>query len=99
MTKVFILNQSGHDFSDAERFGELVYMTKGTIDRFNVNNMYRISTDAFSEADEMDYILVTSLTILCAIACSTFAHKFGRLNLLLFRNGRYSERKIIFEKE
>lgn len=97
MPKVYVLNQSGHDFSDAERFGECIFVTKGTISPFNVNNMYRIFMDAFEDAEASDYILITSLTILGCVACSLFAHKFSRLNLLLFKDGKYVERRLVFE--
>mgnify|MGYP003634383805 CR=1 FL=1 len=32
MNKVFIVNKSGHDFQDANRFGELIFLSKGKID-------------------------------------------------------------------
>jgi len=49
-----------------------------------------------AEARPDDYILLTSLTSLCSIACSLFAHKFGRLNLLIFEEGEYLERTLTF---
>lgn len=92
--KVYIVNRSGHDHSDAERFGELVYLTEGKMDRYNTNQMYRIFAEAFRDSEPDDYILPTSLNILCSTACAVFARKHGTLNLLLFKNGKYIERNL-----
>jgi len=92
---VYVVNKSGHDYSDAERYGKLHFITEGTLDRFNVNNMHRICSDTFQTARPNDYILITSLTILCAVACATFAQRFNTLNLLIFKDGKYIERRLI----
>lgn len=96
---VYIVNKSSHDFSDAKRFGQLVYITEGNVNPFNVNKMVRQIKESFATARPHDYILVTSLTVLCCAACAVFAEKFGRLNLLLFKDGKYIERKITLKDD
>jgi len=91
---VYIVNRSAHDFSDAEKYGTIRYLTEGNIYPFNVAKMVRIVEEEFQNARPQDYILLTSLTVLCCITCSIFAKRFGRLNLLLFKDGKYVERKI-----
>lgn len=95
MNKVYILNKGGHDHSDAERFGTLVFITNGIIDKLNVNSMYRECDESFQVASPDDYILISSLSVFCGVACAVFARKFGRLNLLLFKDGRYVERHLL----
>ena len=97
MTKVYIVNRSGHDMSDAGRFGEMVFITTGELDRFQPNYMLRRAVKVLEDSQEDDYILLTSLTILCSVVCSTFARKHGRLNLLLFRNGKYITRTLMID--
>lgn len=99
MNRVYITNRSAHDYSAASVYGELRYITERSVDRFNVNNMVRMAEEAFIEATENDYILLTSLNILCSVCCAVYAAKFSRLNLLLFKDGKYIERKVVFEKE
>ena len=94
MKKVYIVNKGGHNYSPATEFGELVFCTEGLLDPFNVASMYRILSDSMKDSKPGDYILLTSLTVLCSVACAVFARKHGRLNLLLFRNGRYVERQL-----
>lgn len=96
--RVYIANQSGHDFSQAERYGSLSYVTKGLINRFSVNYMARTWAVALKESKPNDYILVTSLTILTCIGCAIFGHLHGSLNLLIYRNSKYISRRICFKQ-
>jgi hypothetical protein len=95
MPKVYIVNKSGHDFDYAKRFGELKFLSEGQISKYAVDSMYRQFADRLRESSPDDYILITGLTVMSCIACSCFAVRHdGRLNLLLFRNNKYIERKM-----
>lgn len=93
---VFVPNKGLHDYNDAWRFGELVFCTEGLINRNDVLSMQSELELAMHDAEPDDYILLTSLASLCSIACSLFAHRFGRLNLLVFEKGEYLERSLKF---
>lgn len=97
--KVYVLNKGPYDYSDAERFGELVYCTEGRIDKMDVAQMYRELEDAMRASDPDDYILLTSLTSLCSIGCAMFTHRHARLNLLIHYNSEYVSKKIIFTND
>lgn len=106
MPRVYVTNKGGHDYSAAKRYGQLVFCTEGTIPRYNTSTMFRAVNECMEESTQEDYILLTSLTTLNCVACAHFAHKHGRLNLLLFqpKNGRssdgeYVERVVVFEQE
>lgn len=94
MKKVYIPNKSGHDFSAAEKFGELVYLTRGNIDRFGVTNLYREIIEGMEEATEHDFWLISSLAIVNSIGCAILARKFGKVNFLIFKEGIYVERTL-----
>lgn len=93
--KVFIPNLSNHDFSDAERYGKLIYVTKGKQGKYNINSMCRVWISTLEQSRAEDYIVLTSLGILCCVGCAVFAKKHGRLNLLLWRGGKYVARELI----
>jgi hypothetical protein len=96
MTKVFIVNRSFHDFSEAKKYGELVYLSEGSMDRYEINNMARQFKSVFEQSTKDDYIVLCSLNSMNAIACSIFAVMHGTLNLLLFKQGKgYIERNLI----
>lgn len=95
--RVYIPNKSFHSFEGAKDFGDLIFITEGSVNRFNVNNVFRACLDAMFDARPEDYLLVSSLGILNAAAASIMAMKFGRINFLLFDNyGKYVVREIYF---
>lgn len=99
--KVFIPNKGFHDYQRAERFGELVYITEGSLNRFEINQIARQCADALRDATAGDYLLISSLPAISAIASAMFAVRFGRLNLLLHdgRTGEYVSRSVVIPKE
>ena len=99
MTKVYVVNRGGHDYRAAERFGELVYCSDGEMDKWDINQMYRQMSQALDGSGDEDYILLTSLTSLCSVACAVFAARHGRLNLLIYKDGDYVARTIVMNKE
>ena len=103
MPKVYIINKGGHNHHDAERFGELVFLSQGTVNRYAVSQMYRQFVEQLKDSSEDDYILQTGLSVMASVACSIFARIHGRLNLLLFKTqsgeeGRYVERTIMIDE-
>lgn len=99
MAKVYVANKSAHDFREAEKYGELIFITAGRLNRFNVNDMHRQASEAMESSTEKDYIVPCSLNVLNSIVCATFAVKHHRLNLLLFKQGDYIERNLVFETD
>lgn len=94
MPKIYIPNKGSHNYQDAERYGEIVYVTKGEQNRYAIGTMVRSWAKIIKGSSPDDYILLSSLTNLCTIGAALFALRHSCLNLLLFRNDRYIERKI-----
>ena len=97
MPKVYVVNKSSHDFSNAEKYGELVFMTDGRMNRFGTNDMVRCFKEAMVSSNKGDYLLLCSLNVMNALACSVFARKHGSLNLLLYKEGEYIERNHLLD--
>jgi len=95
MATVYIVNNGGHDYSDANRFGRIQFLSAGPVSKFAVSKMYREFAMKLRESTDTDYILLTGLTTMACIACSCFAFLHGRINLLIFKNGKYVERKLV----
>ena len=100
--KVFVINRSSHDYSQAEEFGKLVFMTEGSLNRFAVSKMFRTFEPFIQTSKEHDYLLLSGLSVMCSVASAMFADKHGRLNLLIYkpdpRNpGTYQERIILMK--
>lgn len=97
MPNVYIPNRSGHDFSGAKNFGDLVFVTDGRIEKFRINNMYRIVVEKLEGSHPDDFIMATGLTQINVVLASVFAFKHGRLNLLIYdvKTDTYVPRKIV----
>ena len=85
MRKVFIINDSGHDFSKAARFGTLVPLTTGFISKFQPTAMFRVFAEKLESSQAGDFLLQSGPTVMNMIAASVFVAKHGKLNLLLWR--------------
>ena len=97
MPRVYVVNKSAHDFSKAEKFGQLVFMTEGRMNRFGTNDMVRKFKDAMRNSKREDYLLLCSLNVMNSLACAVFGRKHGTLNLLLFKEGEYLERNHLLD--
>lgn len=99
MPNVYVVSNSAHDFSEAKKFGKLIFLSEGAMNRYHVNNMTRQFSECFKASTQDDFILLCGLSVMNSIACAVFACKHDRLNLLLFRKGRYVERNIVLNKK
>jgi len=95
MAKVYIVNKGHHDFSVARNYGDIIFLSEGPMNRYSTNNMMRVFTEKMRDSVEGDYIVPCSLNVMNSIACAIFAHKHGKLNLLLFKEGIYIERNHV----
>ena len=99
MPNVYVVSNSAHDFSEAKKFGKLIFLSEGAMNRYHCNNMTRQFDECLKNSTPDDYILLCGLSVMNSIACADFAFRHGRINLLLFRKGRYVERNIVFNKK
>ena len=102
MKRVFVVNKSSHDYSQAENFGKLIFMSEGSLRRLSVSKMYRTFEPYIRASNKDDYILLSGLTVMCSIACAMFASKHKRVNLLIYKAdpanpGSYVERITVME--
>lgn len=95
MPKVYIPVNTGHDFTSAKEYGELIILSKH-VGQHDAALLLRILTAATREASPNDYILVVPFTLGSIVLSSIFAQRFGRLNLLLFNpeSDKYVLRKL-----
>jgi len=98
-TKVYVVNKGSHNFSSAEKYGRLIYMTEGYQPKFSVAAALRRFQFSMQDSHEDDHILLTGLSVLNCIACSLFTLKHSRLNLLLFNGKGYVERTLLLDEK
>lgn len=91
---VFITNLGAHDYEPAKQYGELRFLTKGKINRYQTSTIYREFISVMEDSERGDFLLVSSLSILNSIAAAIIARKYGTVNFLLYSNGRYVLRTV-----
>ena len=91
---VYVPNKGAHNYEDAKQYGELVFLTSGVVERYRTNTIYRTLCEGMKDAQENDYLLVSSLSILNSIISAILSRKFGKVNFLLFRDGKYLLRTV-----
>lgn len=104
MARVFIINDAGHNYFDAERYGDIVVMTSGLIDKFAVTAMLRIFKGYLSTSAPSDFLLISGPTVMNAIACAEFAALHNRLNILTWKfekdgNDRYIHHRLVLDNK
>lgn len=92
--RVYIVNQSGHDFSAVKAYGEPYFLTKGLVNRQALNYMYRQSVSALKDSNKNDYILISGLASQVAILSTAFGFMHGKVNFLIYEAGQYHVRRI-----
>lgn len=66
MAKVYIINDSNHNFDDAKRYGELRYVTKGKVPIFKTGATKSLLIEGLKDFDHTnDYLLVSGPSLLC----------------------------------
>lgn len=95
MRRVFVLSDGGHDYTDAERFGELVFCSQGVVSKNDINKLFRIVDDALSGSSREDFLILTGPASLCAVASAYMAANHGEVHFLVFHDGQYYEKDLI----
>jgi hypothetical protein len=95
MPKVYVPNRSIHDYSPAERFGELVFLSHGNVRKAGVSRAFRQFYKSLKDSEPEDFLLVAGLTMLNLVACYILTKLHGKVNLLIFRNSKEGEKYYV----
>jgi|GEM_PF-2632110 hypothetical protein len=91
--KVFVVSKI-HDCSEAESYGELVYLTEGVLNPYAIGSIAKQMKDIMADSSEGDWLLLNGLPTAQCIAVAIMASKYSTINLLMYRKGKYIERYI-----
>jgi len=95
MSKVYILNDGGHDYSAAVEFGELTFLNIPYTTMQDIPQAYTFIKDGLKDATEEDHLLIGGPASMNCIATAILAEWYGRVNFLLFRGDRYEASTIV----
>ena len=86
--KVFVVNVSNHDLSDAERFGELIPITVGATNPFQSDELTAMVAKVIAKSTTDDYLLLSGHRPLNSIASILWIFKNQHLKILIFNSKR-----------
>lgn len=93
---VFVVSDSGHDFSSAEQRGEIQYIFDGKVNVFASDQMCREIVDKLQGSTEDDYLVPSGNALAACVAFSTLMEKHGKVNALIysFKHSVYEVRTV-----
>lgn len=85
MSKVYILNNSGNDYSEATNFGELLIVNDGPYSIFNTGNLINSLKTKFMEFNAKgDYLVMSGSPFVAAMTLTLLLEHNKMINVLLF---------------
>jgi len=84
MAKVYILNNTHHDYSKANRYGKLVDVTKGKVPIFKTSTVRAMLEKGLVDFTKDDYLLLAGPAILSVMASAILFNKFETVKFLVF---------------
>ena len=99
MSNVYVINKSGHDFSKAEEYGTLVFLSEGEINPFQMTKIYRMFAAILRDSSPDDCLLISGLAVMNSIASAILSHMHGRVNWLQWhpKYEEYRKRTIMID--
>lgn len=96
---VWIVNFAGHDHTSAEEFGRLDFLTRGYVSMGSLDRLFYSVTEAVENTHPDDYLLLSGLIALNAIAASVWLQRHGRIKLLLWDQKLRKYRVLPYSKD
>ena len=84
MAKVYVVNNANHDYSKAEQYGELVYVTRGKIPIFKTSTVRAMLEKGLVKFTKDDYLLISGPAIVNIMAATILFNKFDTVKFLVF---------------
>ena len=96
MPKVFVVNLAGHDYTPAEKYGEIKFLIKGYVSLQSLDRVIFEVIQALEETTKDDYCLVSGTAFLNAITAALWIQKHGIVKFLVydFKAEVYRETRI-----
>jgi hypothetical protein len=92
--RVFVTNFAGHDYTKAEKYGEIVWVTKGYVSFHSLDRVkYRVC-EALKDSKPEDWLLLSGIPMICVVAACYWLWNHNKVKLLVHdkrSDGEYRE--------
>lgn len=93
-SRVFVTNYAGHDYTNAERYGEFVWVTKGYVSLQSLDRLKYTIAEVIVTSQAEDWLLLSGKPIISVIAALIWFSMHQKVKILLWdqkRGGKYRE--------
>lgn len=100
--RVFVTNYAGHDYTDAERYGEFVWITKGfvsfqSLDRVKFNIAELLIKE---ESNKEDWLLLSGKPIICVVTALIWFALHQKVKILVWdQKNRNKYRELVLTQK
>ncbi len=89
--KVYAVNLNDKDYSGAEEYGDIIYMTEGVLDLRKAHTYEQKIRNFLKNSTEEDYLLLSGPTLICCLAINVWLDNHKQCKVLYWSNGKYQE--------
>lgn len=98
--RVFVTNAAGHDYSAAEKYGELVWVTKGYVSFQSLDRVKYQVCEQLKSSNSEDWLLLSGTLLISVIAATCWLHMHGQVKLLVIdRASRSKYRELVLTQK
>lgn len=83
MPRVFVSNYASHDFTEAEKYGEIIFITKGYVSFESLDRVLFQCAENQLSATEDDWFLISGSNVITLFAAIVWLHRHKKLKLLV----------------
>jgi len=98
-TRVFVANYAAHDYEDAERYGELKYITKGFVSFQGLDRLKFQICQGIMDTTADDWLALSGTNIINVLAALLWFQMHGTVKILNYDKTTRGYREIIVTKE
>lgn len=88
-----------HDYSVAEDYGKVKYLTTAPINQNDTRTMLTVFSAGLRYSKPEDTLILSGYNVMNVIACSLFSVMHSTLNVMIFKTDHYIEKTINLKEE
>ena len=99
VNKVYVANFAGHDHSDANVWGELVFVTHGFVNYESLDRLKFRITEKLKGYQEDDWLLLSGTNIINVFCAVIVYHMHGKVKILSYNKNKRVYNEVILSNQ
>lgn len=95
VSRVYIANYAGHDYTEAEAYGQLCYITRGFVSFDSLDRLKFSIAQAVADTQPQDWLLLSGTNIVNVLAALLWYEKHHVVKILNFDKTERTYRELV----